>query len=150
MLWRIIWSSCNLSYVPPTAIHLMHWTCLYQCTLWFCQWHCEDRKIYLINFGVDQASKESRWGSLTFNSFWRRFYKFSDVSVFFILLKLFCLWIANLKVFPILDEFHHSIHPLSLSLRYIFSSFSLKLVWQFFFIFLIFFLFSFFEILTYK
>ena len=51
---------------------------------------------------------------------------FHSVELFFV------FWIANLKAFLILDESHRSIHPMSWLLRYIFWSFSLKLVWRFF------------------
>ena len=53
---------------------------------------------------------------------------------FFTLLNFFCLWIANLKVIPILDKFTFPssrwVHHLD-----IFWIFSLKLVWQFFWVF---------------
>ena len=53
---------------------------------------------------------------------------------FFTLLNFFCLWIANLKVIPILDKFTF---PSSRWVRHldIFWSFSLKLVWRLFWVF---------------
>ena len=51
--------------------------------------NAEGRNVNLINFGVEQAAKESRWGSLTFNSLWRRFYIFF-FSSFELFLSLNC------------------------------------------------------------
>ena len=54
---------------PPTARHLMHWIWIYQCTLWPCQWRCENREVNLIFFGVNKRlrnRREDHWHSILF------------------------------------------------------------------------------------